>query len=162
MRILIDADIQVNSDGSVVLPSGRISFGSKSAGGYMRVQVRGNFHYVHRLVAQMFIPNPENKPFINHKDMNRANNNVDNLERVDNGENVKHGYENNQNRLQMQCGNAKPSKISREQVLWVVENLGKLSQASMARVLGVNGRVIYHIKNGITHRDITGLDRRVN
>lgn len=35
---------------------------------------------IHRLVAIAFIPNPHNLPFINHKDENRLNNNVDNLE----------------------------------------------------------------------------------
>lgn len=35
---------------------------------------------VHRLVAMVFIPNPDNLPFINHKDENKANNCVDNLE----------------------------------------------------------------------------------
>ena len=35
---------------------------------------------VHRLVAQTFIPNPDNLPEINHLDCDRANNNVDNLE----------------------------------------------------------------------------------
>ena len=36
--------------------------------------------YIHRLVAQYFIPNPLNKKYVNHKDCNRTNNHINNLE----------------------------------------------------------------------------------
>lgn len=62
--------------------------------GYLRVcfAIGGKlrFYRVHRLVAQAFIPNPNNKTQINHKDGNKLNNCVDNLEWVTNQENCEH------------------------------------------------------------------------
>ena len=43
--------------------------------------------YVHRIIAKLFVENPENKPFVNHLDCNRANNKASNLEWVTSKEN---------------------------------------------------------------------------
>lgn len=60
--------------------------------GYYTVNLSKNHKRVskqiHRLVAEAFIPNPQNKKIVNHKDFNRKNNNVDNLEWVTQKENV--------------------------------------------------------------------------
>ncbi len=63
---------------------------------FVRLYVDGKdkTYLVHRLVAQLYIPNPDNKPEVNHKDGNKSNNNDWNLEWATGQENVDHAVEN--------------------------------------------------------------------
>lgn len=60
---------------------------------YLTINGKGTTLVVHRLVAQTFIPNPENLPQVNHIDGNKENNSVENLEWCTNEYNMKHSWE---------------------------------------------------------------------
>lgn len=76
-----------NGKGKMLKPSVNIK-------GYLKVKLQKRCvkysTFVHRLVAITFIPNPLNLPQVNHKDGNKQNNHVDNLEWCTNQENIDH------------------------------------------------------------------------
>ena len=69
--------------------------------GYARVYIRDIItnkrkdYYIHRLVAIHFIPNPQNKKYVNHKNCNRKDNRVENLEWVTAKENTEYTFSQN-------------------------------------------------------------------
>lgn len=93
----------VSSHGRVKFPNGRITYGNVSSG-YLHVDV-GKLKGigVHRLVAMMFLANPNNLPIVNHKNsknpFNKFDNRVSNLEWVTHAENTQHAHENGETKL---------------------------------------------------------------
>ena len=83
------------SNGQIHLHKGKVLSPVKSNLGYLLVSLCCNGKYksisVHRLVAQAFIENPDNLPEINHKDEDKTNNSVDNLEFCDRSYNNNYG-----------------------------------------------------------------------
>ena len=78
----------------------KIMLGTKNQDGYLKVHFKNkelNINkglFIHRLIAMTFIPNPNSLPQINHKDGNKLNNNVDNLEWCTNLYNQQHAWKN--------------------------------------------------------------------
>lgn len=90
-----EGQYQISNYGKVrTVKTGRVLTPAIDERGYERVCLfkydRERRYKVHRLVAITFIPNPDNKPQVNHKDGNKRNNSVDNLEWVTNEENMRH------------------------------------------------------------------------
>lgn len=92
---------EVSTDGQIRNKTTKyILKGRLSKSGYLQVSLKINEtnkfsnRYIHRIVAQTFIENPENKREVNHIDGNKINNNLENLEWVTSSENQKHRHRN--------------------------------------------------------------------
>lgn len=100
--IVMDGRFRVFDDGRVFdikngveTPAKIYKFGEKKDYAHVRIRKDGKWSFigVHRLVAIAFIPNPENKPLVNHKDGDTLWNCVNNLEWVTHSENTRHAYD---------------------------------------------------------------------
>jgi hypothetical protein len=81
---------EISNYGRLKSPVGRVRSGRINDNGYVEFYLKGKLYKGHRLVALTFIENPENKPHVNHKDKNRSNNHISNLEWVTISENNIH------------------------------------------------------------------------
>lgn len=115
----------------LVFPTGEIftCYGKKIMGainrdGYRVGTLNNKFYQFHRVVAICFLPRVEGKYFVNHKDGNKSNNNVDNLEWCTRSENTLHSFKNYlQDNVTNQYGNY--SIISKDDIEFVKNNYWK-------------------------------------
>lgn len=92
---------------------------------------------VHRLVAEHFLPPNKKRKQVNHKDFDKTNNKLENLEWCTNKENVRHFYR-----------NKFKGKISDDDVLYIRKNIEYVGMVRLAKMFKVNEGYILGIANG--------------
>lgn len=132
--------------------TGHILIPQEDKKGYLRVRL--SLHNkkatakIHRLVATAFIPNPENKPQVNHKDTDKNNNNVENLEWATNSENQIHAYKHGLNHVTGKAGRKKTPvckiNLASGEVIETYESLAKAGREN-----GLHDTNIHKVLNNI-------------
>lgn len=147
---------KVSSDGRIknTITKHFISLNTIDKYGYVQVCLsHKNKKYVktlHTIVATAFIPNPENKPQVNHKNGNKLKNDVDNLEWVTAKENIIHAY-NNGLHDNVAKGETHGLNVYSENVIHKVCELlqdGKMSVQEISYTTGVAKSTIHDILSG--------------
>lgn len=111
---------------------------------------------LHRLLGEFFLPNPFAIPIseltINHKDYNKSNNDISNLEWMTREDNARDSYK-RANHPQ-RGGTNKMAKLSEEKVCEIKKMLPMFSDLEISKLFGVHNRTIYDIRHGKTWKHI--------
>jgi hypothetical protein len=115
-------------------------------------KIKGKKIYGHRLVAQTFLPNNENKPFVNHINGIKTDNRIENLEWCTQLENVDHAYKFG---LMDNYGEKNPmSKITESIAKEIKYGHKNLNQTEIAKLYNMKQNSISQIINGIRWKKI--------
>lgn len=143
MKTLTLEDYEITVEGLVInKKNGHVLKPQPNGKGYLRVVLGGKRYFVHRLVAEKFIPNPEEKEQVNHIDGNKLNNRASNLEWVTNAENRKHAVEHG---LQISGEDCPWAKLTKNDVLFIRAH-PEIDEWDLADVLNVSVSTIHSIR----------------
>lgn len=149
---------QVSDMGNVRLYPYHKSKNHPNAGIIKLIPISGNYQVVnltknkikkqfrvHRLVCEAFIPNPLNKPFVNHIDTNPANNKISNLEWCTQKENINHSLK--LGTMKVHGSDNGNSKLTPENVLQIrkIKSERKISNKEIASMFGVEKSTVGYI-----------------
>lgn len=140
------------SDTGLVRRNAKILKPQKNSKGYLRMSMSYNNqrpkHFVHKMVAELYVPNLDNKPQVNHKDGDKLNNHSANLEWVTPEENYAHGVRLNLYKSEYK-GESVPNAVLTEDDVRTIRQLcikghPELGYEGLGKQYGVSGQ---HIKN---------------
>ena len=141
-------DYEITRDGQIINKiTGHILKPQLNNRGYFRVCIGGQLYFVHRLVAEKYVPNPLNKPHVNHIDGIKTHNFDTNLEWVDNSENKQHAVDTHLVPTGEKCS---WSKLTAEDVRYIRCNYPAFTQKQLAEKFGVSRSTIGDIINNRT------------
>ena len=162
-----DGEYAVSEDG-LVFSYKKHAFLSltKTRNGYLRVVLykkgKGVSYYIQRLVAQAFVPNPDNKKQVNHIDGNKLNNNYTNLEWMTSKENINHAWSlglNETVREAVRKNGADNGKLCRKLTGEQVKELRSLykqklyNQSALSMMFNLSSGVVSKIINYQTYKE---------
>lgn len=151
MTTMTKEDYIITKEGNVINKrKGNILKPQPNGKGYLRVWIGKRLFFVHRLVAEQYVPNPENKPQVNHKDGNKLNNHYSNLEWVTNKENRTHAVKNNLHLCGSKCS---WSKLNENDVISILSDKEHTNK-ELAEKFNVSYTTITGIKNGYTWKQL--------
>lgn len=139
-------DLKID-DNFNIIRNGKILKQYRDKDGYAVVSYTENNitinHKVHRLIAKTFIPNPESKPNVNHKNGIKNDNRIENLEWATQSENLKHSYDN--------LGRVSPAKGMKGKLNWSSKGVLQIS---------LDGFIINEFDSATQASDVTGIKRQ--
>jgi hypothetical protein len=125
--------------------------------GYKVISMGGKMKYIHRLLAEKYIPNPNNYCCVNHKNGVKHDNRIENLEWITNRDNLEHARLN---------GFSEPKQLgipsfTKQQVYYILEqrDAGR-TYVNIAKEMNRDGKTIWRVCNGKSYKDF--LEQRTN
>lgn len=147
----------VSPNGNIYNRHGDLMVGAVGRCGYRHIILNRKNRNVHRVIAETFIPNPNNFACVNHKDGNKLNNSVDNLEWCTYSENTLHSYRTGLE--QRMCGEQHHAhKLTEDDVRYIRSVYNKRNKEfgaiALAKKFNIDRTTIHDIVRGKTWRDI--------
>ena len=142
MKTFRDTNLRVDREGKVYGPKGLRKLREEK---YLRVDIRRNKKLevfpVHRMVAECYIPNPLDKPFVNHLNGNKYDNRVENLEWVTHSENMKHAWDTG-------LWKGRKPKFNKKQIedIFYLKNLG-WKHRDIAKEMECDQKTVWNVLN---------------
>jgi copper homeostasis protein CutC len=112
--------------------------------------------YIHRMVAEAFVPNPEGLPEVNHKDFDKQNNSADNLEWVTRQGNSDHLHANKKIKHPSRVGTLNDNCRLTEREVIAIRGLRKISTSvkRIAEIFSISESYVYGICKGKTWKHL--------